>query len=69
MRKLRGSGNTFSTSGKRWKPFQSNPIAGKRAARLHRALRSGKLKLLTKAEQRELAAKAVAEHGKPLAGS
>jgi len=41
MDKLRGSGNTFSTSGKRWLPFHYDPTLGAKKARLHRLKRKG----------------------------
>lgn len=43
MQKLRGSGTTFSTSGKHWKPFRHNPKITRRNARLHRLKRKGLL--------------------------
>lgn len=63
MDKLKGSGNTFSTSGKRWFPFQGNPVLAKRAARLHRMIRAGTIKPMSKAELRVLAEQAVQVHG------
>jgi hypothetical protein len=54
MQKLRGSGSTFSTSGKRWFPFRGNRRVGARNARLHRLIQAGKLKLMTKQQMREL---------------
>jgi len=63
MDKLRGSGNTFSTSGKAWHPFKHEAKQVKRAARLHRLIRAGKLKPASKAELRALAEQAVqAQH-------
>lgn len=41
MRILRGSGSTFSTSGKRWVPWRGNPKIAARNARLHRLKRKG----------------------------
>jgi hypothetical protein len=41
MRILRGTGNTFSTSGKRWLPFHFDPELAKKKARLHRLKREG----------------------------
>jgi len=55
MDKLKGSGNTFSTSGKHWRPFRSNPKIVKRNARLHRLIRAGIIKPMTKAELRAAA--------------
>lgn len=52
MQKLRGSGSTFSTSGKPWRPFRFNPKIAQRNARLHRLIRNGIIKPMTKAEQR-----------------
>ena len=54
MDRLRGSGNTFSTSGEQWFPFRGNPKVAGRNGRLHRLIKSGKFKpTLTKAEQRQ----------------
>jgi hypothetical protein len=60
MHKLRGTGTTFSTSGKRWVPWHSNSKVGRRNARLWRLKRKGLLPNLTKAEARALCDQAVA---------
>ena len=66
MHKLRGSGNTFSTSDHNWYPFRGNPKIAARNARLHRLKRAGILQPLTKAEARKLCDAAVAAaHDKP----
>jgi len=62
MQKLRGSGTTFSTSGKRWVPWTPNHKIAARNARLHRLKREGILQPLTKAEARKLCDAAVATH-------
>jgi hypothetical protein len=59
MDKLKGSGSTFSTSGKRWKPFKLNPKVSKRNAKLHRMIRAGTLQPMTKDEMRKAADEAV----------
>jgi hypothetical protein len=59
MQKLRGTGTTFSTSGKRWQPFMLNPKVAKRNAKLHRLLKSGKLKPMSKEEMRQACIAAV----------
>jgi hypothetical protein len=38
MDKLRGSGSTFSTSGKAWLPFRDNTALRRKKARLHRLI-------------------------------
>ena len=43
MQKLRGTGLTFSTSGKTWHPFKYSAARGRKAARLHRLIREGLL--------------------------
>lgn len=60
MQKLRGTGTTFSTSGKSWSPFRGNPKISRRNARLRRLQRKGLLPKLTKAEARALCDQAVA---------
>jgi hypothetical protein len=62
MDKLRGSGSTFSTSGKHWKPFQHNPKITRRNARLRRLQRKGLTP--TKAELAAMTEAAVA--GQPI---
>jgi hypothetical protein len=57
MHKLRGSGNTFSTSGREWLPFRMNPKVGRRAARLHRLLKNQTIQPLSKDELRSMADK------------
>ena len=60
MQKLRGTGSTFSTSGKPWYPFRgSNTKIAARNARLHRLLRNGTIKPLTKDEARKLCVNAI----------
>jgi hypothetical protein len=54
MQKLRGSGSTFSTSGKRWYPFRGNRKIAARNAKLHRLIKAGKLQPMTKQQMREL---------------
>ena len=41
MQRLRGSGNTFSTSGKPWLPFRYNPKIGRQRAKAMRIKRKG----------------------------
>jgi hypothetical protein len=55
MDKLRGSGNTFSISGKHWRPFRFNPKIAKRNARLHRLI---KAEIIKPQSKQELAAEA-----------
>jgi hypothetical protein len=62
MQKLRGSGNTFSTSGKHWRPFMLNPKVAKRNAKLHRLKRAGLTP--TKAELSAMCEQAVQSHRK-----
>jgi len=64
MQKLRGTGTTFSTSGRRWVPWRPNPKLAARFARLHRLKREGILQPLTKAEARALCKQVVAAHRK-----
>lgn len=64
MQKLRGSGTTFSTSGRPWLPFQFNPHAARRFQRLHRLMQTGKLQPATKAEMRAACDAAVKERDK-----
>jgi hypothetical protein len=54
MQKLRGSGSTFSTSGKHWFPFRGNRKIAARNAKLHRLIKAGKLQPMTKQQMREL---------------
>jgi hypothetical protein len=61
MEKLRGTGNTFSTSGKTWLPFHYNPERASKMARLHRLQRKGLTPPTDKASLREAARQAVAE--------
>ena len=58
MNKLRGTGSTFSTSGKYWRPFRFNPKIAKRNAKLHKLIRAGKLQPMTKAQMRAAAEQA-----------
>jgi hypothetical protein len=60
MQKLRGSGNTFSTSGKRWLPFGYDPQHAKKQARLHRLKAAGLTPPTDKASLRKAADDAVA---------
>jgi hypothetical protein len=62
MDKLKGSGATFSTSGKRWQPFQINRKLTARAARLHRLKRKGLTPPGDKQSLRELAQDAALKH-------
>jgi hypothetical protein len=66
MDKLRGSGNTFSTSGKQWLPFHYDPIRASKAARLHRIIRKGLAPPTDKASLRKAADQAVAEHNEKI---
>lgn len=59
MHKLKGSGTTFSTSGKPWLPFRYDPKLAARAARMHRLIREGKLKPMSKEQMRKLADEAM----------
>lgn len=59
MHKLRGSGSTFSTSGKPWRPFRYNPKVAVRNAKLHRLKNSGLLPDMSKEEMRALCDQAV----------
>jgi hypothetical protein len=63
MNKLRGTGSTFSTSGKHWQPFRSNRKVASRNARLHRTLKAGTIKPMTKQQLREAGEQAVHEQG------
>lgn len=59
MQKLRGSGNTFSTSGKRWFPYRGNPRVARSVAQraaIKHAFPADK------ASARALCAEAVAAH-------
>lgn len=64
MDRLRGSGSTFSTSGKSWVPFRGNPKIASHNGRLHRLKQAGLIKPLTKDDMRRQAEQAVA--GKPI---
>lgn len=59
MDKLRGSGTTFSTSGKPWSPFKGSLKVRRRNARLRRLIQAGKIKRMTKDEMRQANADAV----------
>jgi hypothetical protein len=63
MNKLRGTGNTFSTSGKRWLPFGFDPAHAAKQARLHRLKRKGLTPPTDKASLRQAAEDAVLQHG------
>jgi len=59
MDKQRGSGSTFSTSGKRWWPFaygKRNRKVAARNAKLRRMMKAGTLQSMTKDEMRKLIA-------------
>lgn len=58
MDRLRGTGTTFSTSGKRWFPFRGNPKLVARHARLHRLKRKGLTPPSDKASARAMCAEA-----------
>jgi hypothetical protein len=62
MDKLRGSGNTFSTSGRAWMPFQYSPSLAKQKQRLHRLKRKGLTPPADKAAARQLIEAACAIH-------
>lgn len=62
MHKLRGGCTTFSTSGKQWLPFKYNPKIAQRNAKLHRMIRNGTIKHMTKDEQRNATAIAVQQY-------
>jgi hypothetical protein len=66
MQRLRGSGNTFSTSGKHWRPFHFNPRLAAKKARLHRLKANGLTPATDKASLREAGEQAVAERDKSL---
>lgn len=55
MQKLRGTGSTFSTSGKSWLPFHHNPMLAGKKARLHRLKRKGLTPATDKQSLREAA--------------
>jgi hypothetical protein len=60
MQKLRGSGNTFSTSGRPWLPFRMNPKVGRQNAKRHRWMQKGLTGPMSKEQLQELADQAVA---------
>ena len=62
MQKLRGTGTTFSTSGKDWQPFRFNPKLAHRNARLHRLQKRGLTPSTDKQSQRVAAELATANH-------
>jgi len=64
MRTLRGTGKTFSTSGKRWLPFHYDPHHAKKMARLHRLKAKGLTPATDKASLREAAEQAIADYRK-----
>lgn len=64
MDKLRGTGNTFSTSGKAWHPFKPEAAKARKMARLHRLKRAGLLPASDKQSLRAAAEQAVAERDK-----
>ena len=57
MQKLRGTGTTFSTSGRQWLPFHYDPAKGRKAAKLNRLKRKG---LTLPADKNELRAAGLA---------
>jgi len=59
MDKLKGSGSTFSTSGKRWMPFHYDPILARKQARLHRLKAKGITPATDKKSLRQAAEQAV----------
>lgn len=62
MDKLRGTGQTFSTSGKRWLPFRHNRKLARKQARLRSLVKAGLTGHESKAELRQAAADAAANH-------
>ncbi len=60
MDKLKGTGSTFSTSGKRWWPFQAHPDVARQAQRRHRIIRKGLAPAGDKASLRAAAEQAFA---------
>lgn len=62
MQKLRGSGSTFSTSGKAWRPFIHNPRIAAQNAKRARIVANGHGGTASKSELRALADQAVREH-------
>ena len=66
MKTLRGTGKTFSTSGKRWLPFHYDPQHAKKMARLHRLKAAGLTPPTDKASLREAADQAIADYRKPV---
>jgi hypothetical protein len=52
MQKLRRSGSTFSTSGKRWFPFRGNLKVARRNGRLHKLIKAGVIEPMSKADMR-----------------
>jgi hypothetical protein len=60
MQKLRGSGSTFSTSGKRWNPFRFDRTIAAQNAKRHRLVRAGIA--MTKAELQAEAQRAAQSH-------
>ena len=61
MQKLRGTGSTFSTSGKRWLPFRTIPKVARQQARLRRLHAKGLTPAGDKQSLRQAAEQAVAE--------
>lgn len=64
MHKLRGTGNTFSTSGHAWMPFQYNPKLASKKGRLHRLKRKGLTPATDKASLRQAADEAIMDRQK-----
>jgi hypothetical protein len=60
MEKLKGTGNTFSTSGKRWLPFKYDPVLCGKMHRLHQLKRKGLTPTTDKASLRQAATEAAA---------
>ena len=61
MQKLRGTGNTFSTSGKYWRPFRFNPQIARKRAQANRIKKAEHALPGDKAGQRQAAEQAYRE--------
>ena len=61
---LKGSGCTFSTSGRQWVPFTGNPMLARQQAKRHRLVRKGiaGCGTMSKAQLRAAATVAYQEH-------
>lgn len=62
MQKLRGTGTTFSTSGKAWVPWHGNHRIAMQNAKRHRLVKAGLTGGQSKDELRALADAAAATH-------